>query len=339
MSRPEHLLVGNPSAQSGEAARSIARAAELLAARGIDVRVLHTEPEGRTPGLVARVIAERPPAAVLSLGGDGTFNEVARGILESGRDVPMGLFPMGTANDQGKSFGIAAGPASLEAQADIVARGHVRRIDVGKIRALAGDTVVAEGTFFDSASFGLAPDVLAARNRDREDVKQIPLLAMLYRDQAVYVGAALDRVLGSFVEPMKFDAVVDTDGVEQPFRGLTDLAVNATHLFAAEWVLERRAEPDDGLFELVTVASRREWLERVVGDLAKNPFRPEALGLALPAHRAASRFSLRFYRPGREGVASQIDGEEWVAGDHFEIAVLPRALALIVPEGFVPPWR
>jgi len=339
MSRPEHLLVGNPSAQSGEAARSIARAAELLGARGIDVRVLHTEPAGRTPGLVARAIRERTPSAVLSLGGDGTFNEVARGILESGHDLPMGLFPMGTANDQGKSFGIAAGPASLEAQVDIVARAFVRRIDVGTIRALTDGAVVAEGTFFDSASFGLAPDVLAARNRDRADVARVPLLAALYRDQAIYVGAALERLLGSLIEPMKFDAVVETDRFEQTYAALTDLVVKATPIFAGEWVLERRAEPDDGLFELVTVASRREWLERVVGDLAMNPFRPEALGLALPAHHAASRFSLRFYRPGREGVASQIDGEEWVAGDHFEITVLPRALALIVPEGFVPPWR
>jgi hypothetical protein len=67
-------------------------------------------------------------------------------------------------------------------------------------------------------------------------------------------------------------------------------------------VLERRAEPDDGLFELVTVASRREWIERVVGDLALNPFRPEALGLPRAEHRAASRFGLSLYRPGREGV-------------------------------------
>jgi diacylglycerol kinase family enzyme len=104
-------------------------------------------------------------------------------------------------------------------------------------------------------------------------------------------------------------------------------------------VLERRAEPDDGLFELVTVASRREWIERVVGDLALNPFRPEALGLPRAEHHAASRFGLSFYRPGREGVASQIDGAEWVAADRYEIEVAPRALTLVVPEAFVPPWR
>ncbi|MBN8614082.1 MAG: hypothetical protein J0L92_26020 [Deltaproteobacteria bacterium] len=342
------LLVGNPSAQSGQAARSIARAAELLGASGIEVTVVHSEPEGRTPAVVAAAIARHAPDLVCALGGDGTFNEVARGLLASGRDVPMGLFPMGTANDQGKSFGIAAGPANLEQQAAIVVKGFVRRIDVGDVRAKAHGQVVGEARFFDSASFGLAPDVLAARNRDRRNVQNVPLLSLLYRDQSVYVGAALERMLSSLVEPMPFDAVIETDRFEVTRTQLTDLVIKATPIFAGEWVLERRAEPDDGLFELVTLASRREWIERVVGDLALNPYRPPGVGpvfgvpipgLHRPEHLAASRFSLAFYRPGRELVASQIDGEEWIAGDAFDIEVTARALPLIVPEGFVPPWR
>ncbi len=347
------LLVGNPSAQSGQAARSIARAAELLGAAGIQTTVVHSEPEGRTPRVVAAAIEAHDlrgggPDLVCALGGDGTFNEVARGILASGRDLPMGVFPMGTANDQGKSFGIAAGPANVEAQAAIVVKGYVRRIDVGDVRAKVDGSVVGEARFFDSASFGLAPDVLAARNRDRRNVANVPLLSMLYRDQSVYVGAALERMLSSLVEPMPFDAVIETDRFEVTRTQLTDLVIKATPIFAGEWVLERRAEPDDGLFELITVASRREWLERVLGDLALNPFRPAALGpffgipipgLSLPEHHAASRFALSFYRPGRELVASQIDGEEWIAGDAFDIDVTARALALVVPEGFVPPWK
>lgn len=338
------LLVGNPSAQSGQAARHIARAAELLGARGIEPIVVHSEPEGRTPTVVRAAIERHAPDLVCALGGDGTFNEVARGLLASGREVPMGVFPMGTANDQGKSFGIAAGPQNLEAQAAIVAAGYVRRIDVGDARAKVAGEVVGEARFFDSLSFGLAPDVLAARNRDRRNVANVPFLSMLYRDQSVYVGAALERMLSSLVEPMPFDAVIETDRFELTRTQLTDLVIKATAIFAGEWVLERRAEPDDGLFELVTLASRREWLERVVGDLALNPLRPLALGLPLPGlarpeHLAASRFSLSFYRPGRELVASQIDGEEWIAGDAFEIAVTARALPLIVPEDFVPPWK
>ena len=50
------------------------------------------------------------------MGGDGTFREVATGLLDSGRaeDVALAMLPTGTANDQGKSFGLDAGEAALE---------------------------------------------------------------------------------------------------------------------------------------------------------------------------------------------------------------------------------
>ena len=37
------------------------------------------------------------------------FAEVAKGILASGRPVRLGMLPTGTANDQGKSFGLESG--------------------------------------------------------------------------------------------------------------------------------------------------------------------------------------------------------------------------------------
>lgn len=336
MSRPprKHLLVGNPSAQSGRAAEAIVRARALLESHGADVVTIATEPGGRTPSLVARAIAAHGPDIVDCLGGDGTFNEVARGILESGVRVPMGMMPMGTANDQGRSFGLEPGPASLGRHVEVIVAEHLTQLDVGVVEALdPAGAVGASALFFDSLSFGLAPDILATRNRDREEVKRIPLLAELYRDQAVYVGAALDRLIASFVEPTRFDAIVETDAWERTFRALTDLVIKATPIFAGAWVLDRACEPDDGLFELVPVRSRAEWLSRVVGDLAHNPVRfPQE-------HLAARRFDLRFYRPGDEAIASQIDGEEWARGDRFRIEVRANALPLITPAGFVPPWR
>jgi len=253
--------------------------------------------------------------------------------------VTMGMIPMGTANDQGRSFGLRPGLDHVDEHVAVVLAGHVTRLDVGFIEATDGvGNVLASTRFFDSASFGFAPDILAARNRDRRDVAKIPLLAKLYRDQAVYVGAALDRWLSSFVEPMKFACVVTTDRFDRSYLELTDLVVKATPIFAGSWVLDRLAEPDDGLFELVAIASRREWGARVALDLAKNPIRPEILGLELGEHLSASSFRLDLLR-GDDGVASQIDGEEWVRASHFRIAVEANRLPLLTPAGFVPPWK
>jgi diacylglycerol kinase family enzyme len=331
-----HLLVGNPSAQSGRAREAIVRARELLEAREIQVIVVATEPQGRTPGIVEDAIERHAPDVVLCLGGDGTFNEVARGILASGATIPMGMIPMGTANDQGRSFGLEPGPANIARHVAVILEGHVTKLDVGAIDALSsseGEPAPASALFFDSASFGLAPDILAARNRDRDEIAKIPLLRQLYRDQAVYVGAAVDRLLASFVEPMKFHATVTTESWDRTWLGLTDLVIKATPIFAGAWVFDRACEPDDGLFEAIAITSRAEWVARIAADHVKSPLPPPR------EHLAASRFELQFDRPGDESVASQIDGEEWIRGDRFRIEVMPNALPLLTPRGFVPPWR
>ena len=334
------LLFGNPSAQSGRAADAIASATKLLEASGARVVFVATEPEGRTPALVERETRARRPDAVIALGGDGTFNEVARGILASGVPARLGMIPMGTANDQGRSFGLVPGREHVDDHVRVILDAHVTQLDVGTIAALDDrGTVTSEALFFDSASFGLAPDILAARNRDRREVAKVPLLAMLYRDQAVYVGAALDRLLSSFVEPTKFAAVVTSDRFERSWLELTDLVVKATPIFSGAWVLDRRGEPDDGLFELIAVTSRREWAARIATDLAHAPVKPEVLGLEPPEHLAASRFDIHLMRDGENGIASQIDGEEWTRASRFRIEVQARRLPLCTPRGFVPPWK
>ncbi len=336
------LLFGNPSAQSGAAAAAIARARELLEARGARVRVLATEPAGRTPGLVRDAVAAERPDVVIALGGDGTFREVASGLVDEGSRVPLGMMPMGTANDQGRSFGLEPGAPNLEQHVAIIAAGHVTELDVGRVACLDAEGASRGAAyFFDSLSFGLAPDILAARNRSRAEVANVPILSAIYRDQAVYVGAALDRLVASITEPTKFDAVIDTERWDRAWSGLTDLVIKATPIFAGAWVLDAAAEPDDGLFEVIAVSSRGEWVTRIVGDLAHGPVRPASalLGIPAPAHLAASRFDVRLYRPGNEAIASQIDGEEWIAGDRFDVRVDARGLPLLTPRDFVPPWR
>src|SRR3954467_9010485 len=105
-----HLLVGNPTAQSGKNAERIERARSLLDKAGVTHDFLATAPHGQTVGLVAQALAGGKYGAAIYMGGDGTFAEVAKGILDSGRaeEVALAMLPTGTANDQGKSFGLQA---------------------------------------------------------------------------------------------------------------------------------------------------------------------------------------------------------------------------------------
>jgi diacylglycerol kinase family enzyme len=329
--------VGNPTAQSGKAARRIEQALEVFRHAGADVALATTEPEGRTvEALRARLDAE-PCDVVVALGGDGTFAEVAKAVLAARAPHTLGFIPAGTANDLGRSLGLD--PGALEANVATVLAGHVMRLDVGRIECLGtGDEVVAADYFFDSAGWGMQPDILATRNRDRRAVAQIPLLRDIYRDAAVFAGATLEHLLASVIEPVAFEAEIVADGQRTVWSGLTDLVLNATPVYAGYWVLDRRSEPDDGRFELVPIRGRAHWLARTLRDL-----RALSWADALAALRAAgdesisaARFEIRFERPD---IAVQIDGDPWHAGGRYRADVLPGRLPLLAPRDFVPPWR
>ena len=337
------LLVANPSAQSGKAAAHIERAERGLVERGAEVVFVATEPEGRTVEVTRNAIEEHAVALVVYLGGDGTFNEVARGILASDRAIPLGMLPMGTANNQGRSLGVRPGPAAIDANLDIIARGHTVALDVGAIFRIDEDGARAEHThFFDSVGWGMQPEILNQRNRDRAAVQQIPWLREIYRDQAVYAGATLERYLASFIEPTKFDATIVSGGEEHHYAGLTDLIISGTPIYAGEWVVDRFAEPDDGKFELMPMQGRRDWASKALRDLRVLPLFQEDLdviGITHASGYSASDFEVSFSRPDRAQIATQVDGEQWHPGVRFVVDVLPNALAVIAPSDFVPPWR
>ena len=337
------LLFGNPTAQSGKAAAHLERAVKGLESRGASVLLIPTEPEGRTVGVVTAAIAEHTPDVVLYLGGDGTFNEVARGMLSAEHPTALGMLPMGTANDQGRSFGLRPGPGAIEDNLDIVMAGHLTQLDVGEVEALDEDgKVFARTRFFDCVGWGMQPEILAQRNADRAAVGKIPILREIYRDQAVYAGAAIDRYIASFIEPTKFDAVIVSGGERHVYEGLTDVVINNTALYAGEWVPDRFAEPDDGLMELVPMQGRRDWASKAMRDLAILPLFQEDLDVFGVTHSegfSGADFDLTFERPERALIPGQLDGEEWIEGTHFRVRVLKNALPLITPADFEPPWR
>ena len=76
----------------------------------------------------AREAAEAGADAVVAIGGDGTVNEVLNGL--TGYDVPMGIIPLGTANDFARQAGI---PLDVDHAMDVILRRKPRRVDTAEL--------------------------------------------------------------------------------------------------------------------------------------------------------------------------------------------------------------
>lgn len=340
---PPAVLIANPTAQSGKARAWIERARALLDAAGVSHDFIPTLPDGGTVGEVRRAIEQAGCRLVVAMGGDGTFAEAAKGILGSDRahEVALGMLPMGTANDQGKSFGLRAGLDALAENVAVLQRGAISEMDVGVVQRLdEADRITHSDLYFDSMSVGLGASVLAERNRDRERVSVIPLVRSFYRDQLVYAGALLKKLARSATGRATFELEAEVDGETYHYPSVIDVIVKNTRIYGGEWVLAPDGLADDGLFEMVPVCGLGELTSRAISTLRRSPigaYELHQLGIE-PARPVPGRsFVLTVMQPGADHEpAAQIDGEEFPAGDRFRIEVLPRVLRLLVPR-VVPP--
>lgn len=102
-------------------------------------------------------------------GGDGTFNRVVDVLVGSG--LPLGILPLGTANDLARTLGIPIDPLSA---CRVIAEGHTRQIDLGLVNGKH---------FFNVASMGLS--VRITRNLTREVKRRWGVLAYLLTSMQV----------------------------------------------------------------------------------------------------------------------------------------------------------
>lgn len=331
-----HLLVANPTAQSGKAQKHIDEALTILKQAGLAADFVATLPQGKTVSAVREALLAGSYRVVIAMGGDGTFREIAAGLYTSGRqeDVALGILPLGTANDQARSFGLHHEEGALERNVDVIRAGHETRLDVGIYRAGGANAPV--DYFFDSCGWGLSARVLAQRNKDRAAVESLGPLKELYRDQAVYVGAFLKKFLESYVIDDKFRVFGSLDGQPVELDGLTDLIVKNTRIYAGAWVLDEAARHDDGIFELVPFVGKLDWTSKAIRDLEVVPLNEgvlEEIGIEHSKTLRASTMDLTFVeREGGAPLATQLDGEEWPAEHRVHIEVAKQGLRLIVPE-------
>ncbi len=332
--------MANPTARSGKAKRYIDDAMAVLDDAGLFPEFFATLPAGATVAALASRIEREDAARIVYMGGDGTFAEAAKAIIlareRTGIDVPLGMLPMGTANDQGRSFGITSGVRAMRRNVEVVAAGVEQWLDVGRIEAFdAAGEAVAKDLWFDSCGMGLSARVLAKRNREREWVEKVPVLRALYRDKLVYTSATLRTLVFGAFGGANFDAEITIDDASAQFESVTDIMVQGTIVYAGDWIFDPTAKPDDGKFEVVVLRGHADWAAAALGGHKRNPVTGDDLAVMGLPRREVPRgrlIDIRITPSRRARIDAQIDGEEFVTAGHYRIENLFHYLRIIVPE-------
>ena len=224
----------NPAAGKGKADRVWARARRLLEGSGQPFELLRTSGRGEASRMAAAAATTR----VVAVGGDGTIQEVANGLI--GTQKIMGIIPAGSGNDLIKSLGI---PLGVNPAVDIISSGEHRRIDVGQVVCSSGpdagdDPDYARGRFFVNG-VGVGFDAaVAARTRE------IPWLT----GTALYL-AAVFQTLGKYKAPL---FRVQADGEEFESRNLL-FAIGNGRCAGGGFYLTPEASVEDGLLDVCSI--------------------------------------------------------------------------------------
>jgi diacylglycerol kinase family enzyme len=143
-------VILNPASGSAGRDATPERIVKLFAAKRRAATILAVGP-GRTVADQARAAVEAGCRVAVAAGGDGTVNAVATAVL--GRDIPLGVIPMGTLNHFAKDLGL---PLDLAEAVRVAAQGTVRRVDVGQVNGRV---------FLNNSSIGVYPRVVELRRR------------------------------------------------------------------------------------------------------------------------------------------------------------------------------
>ena len=227
------VFLVNPASANGSTGRRWAEMAHRAATRGLEGDTLFSQGPGQL-GDLARKAADDGAKLLVVVGGDGSVNEVANGI--AGRDdVEIAVIPRGTGWDFARTYKI---PHKLDGAVDVALTGRSRTIDLGRATYRAWDGNEASTYFANVASAGMS-GAIAQRANDTTKV---------LGGKISYLWATL-AVFARWQNSELRLTVDDESRVGQ----MHDVVVANGRTFGGGMIICPEAEPDDGLFDVLTI--------------------------------------------------------------------------------------
>ncbi|HEY0427531.1 MAG TPA: diacylglycerol kinase family protein [Pyrinomonadaceae bacterium] len=236
------LVIVNPKSASGSTASHWAEIASDFRAHFGAFQVAFTKAQGDGRRLAKRGI-EAGRKFIIACGGDGTINEVANGILETGADCELGILPSGTGGDFRRTFEI---PTNAREAAKALRTGETRLIDVGRATFQNFQNETVSRYFLNVSSFGLSASIIE-RVKTTGKLDWIPVAAL--RGKTSFALSTLQEVLG-----LDFTTVsVKFDEREPKSLNTINFCVANARFFGGGMKIAPDALLDDGFFDVVNI--------------------------------------------------------------------------------------
>ena len=298
------VIIANPTSGSGVFAHHTHRLHETLSflrSHGWRVELCYTQKPGDAQRL-ARNAVEQKADLVIAVGGDGTINEIADGMLHT--RVPLAILPGGTANVLARETRMSTNLAKV---AEGLTGMRPIRIAAGSLRIGGSEP----RCFLCMAGAGLDAEIVYHLNLD---------LKAAFGKFAYYVGG-FSR---AFYPLKEFEVVVDGQRHEASFA-----LISRVRNYGGDLEIARGASLLRNEFEVVLFRGKQS-LKYV----------PYLVGVAIgQAHRMSGYTALRGRSVSCSAIAgerifAQLDGE--LAGQlPLSAEIIPDALTLLVPPTYL----
>ena len=292
------LCILNPIAGGGKTVERVTAVIHTTFRESdITYEIVTTQKKGDGTALSRNAVREGY-AIVVAIGGDGTVNEVATGLVNT--PAVLGIIPMGSGNGLARGLRI---PLNYRDACRLILHGQTKKIDVGQ---------VSDRYFFATSGIGFDAHVGKVYNEKGHSRGMLPYFQFAFTEFFKYTPQEVFLTCNG--KTFRYTPFVLTVANGEQYGGGAIIAPGAV--------------PDDGLFD-VSIIPQTHALQ-VLQHLPKlfagtiNSF---------PHFTSHRTNSLTITRPAP--APAHIDGESFMAGEVLEYTLLPHALQIRVYEGFL----
>jgi diacylglycerol kinase (ATP) len=249
----------------------------------------------------ARAALKNGCDVIVAAGGDGTLNEVVNGIGEDAGEARVGLIPLGTGNDFGRTIGV---PVDLETAIDLILAGDTRPVDLVRVTS-------DEIRYFVNVSAGGFSGLV--------NEKLTPEIKKTWGPLAYLRGAA-----AALSELRAYRTTLAFDNTESLVLDLYNVVVANGRYVAGGTLIAPEALIDDGLLDVVLIPKRpAPELALLAAQMA--------LGNHMTSESVVFRRTASLTVNSKPGMWFNVDGE-LVGNEPARFEILPRALRFIAPK-------